>query len=87
MGSESLAENRSLASLKDWMDIVGIKTLWDLSHWENNEWQRWKHLKVPPNLANEYVVFLSHLKGKAPMNRRKADSRGWGPIPGKYSVS
>lgn len=82
MGSEPLAENRYLAAMKDWMNTEGIKTLWDLTLCENDEWRRWKHLEVPPNLANEYVFFLSQLKGKAPLNRRKADIRGWVLIPG-----
>lgn len=87
MGSDPLAEDHSLAALREWMNTENIKTLWDLSLWDNDDWWRWKHLEVPANLAQDYVVLLSHLKGKAPLNRRIADSIGWGSIPGNYTVS
>lgn len=64
-----------------------VKMLWDLSQWENNNWQRWGNLEVPSHLSKEYATLLTHLKGKAPLNIRKADTRGWGLIPGSYTVS
>ena len=82
-----LADDCSLALLKDWMDRAGLKTLWDISKWENGIWQNWEKLEVPQNLSKVYADFLALLKGKASMNSRKKDSRGWGPIPGYYSVA
>jgi len=68
------------------MDRAGFKTVWDISHWENGDWQSWVKLEVPQNLSRDYAIFLSLLKGKAPMNNRKPDTRGWGPTPGRYSI-
>lgn len=42
---------------------------------------------MPSHLSKEYATLLTHLKGKAPLNIRKADTRGWGLIPGSYTVS
>lgn len=87
MSCDPLAKDRSLIQLKEWMDRAGVKTLWDISQWENNNWQRWRNLEVPSHLSNEYATLLIHLKGKAPLNTRKEDTRGWGSVPGNYTVS
>eukprot|EP00253_Pinus_taeda_P030893 PITA_30893 len=87
MGSDPLSEDHSLVMLRDWMDRAGLKTLWDISHWDNGKWRSWINLVVPHNLSSEFVAFHSLLAGKAPMNIRKPDTWGWGLNPGCYTVT
>eukprot|EP00253_Pinus_taeda_P018975 PITA_18975 len=42
MGNVPIVEDCSLSLLKDWMDSAGVKTMWDLSQWENNSWIVWE---------------------------------------------
>ena len=42
---------------------------------------------MPKTLSNECTNFLARLNGKAPINSRKSDTRGWGSTPGHYTVS
>lgn len=76
MSSEPIADDSSLSQLKEWMDRAGVKMLWDLSQWDKRSWQRWRNLEVPSHLSNDYASLLTHLKGKAPLNTRKAYTRG-----------
>lgn len=87
MGCDPLADDRSLTLLKYWMYRAGYITLWDISNWENGNWHSWINFEVPQVLSNEYATLIELLNGKAPLNNKKLDSRGWGPILGQYSVS
>ena len=87
MDSDPLVDDWSLFVLRDWMTRAGFVTLWDIYQWEDDVWQSWVKLEVPQNLNNECAIFLAHLKGKAPINSRKPDTRGWGSTPGRYTVS
>lgn len=87
MSCDPLADNHSLTSLKDYMYRAGYITLWDISNWENGDWHSWINFEVPHILSNEFAIFLDFLNGKAPLNNRKLDTRGWGPTPGRYTVS
>lgn len=54
---------------------------------ENNYWQCWRNIEVPPHLTKDFSNLLNHLNGKAPLNSNKADQRGWGSSPGKYTIA
>ena len=69
------------------MSRAGFNTLWDISNWENGDWHSWIKIEVPHVLSKEFEIFLAFLNGKAPLNSRKLDNRGWGSTPGRYIVS
>ena len=72
------------------MTAQGIKTLWDISEWENEEpasWVAWKLPECPKDLKNEKRMLFSHLSGLAPLGKNIKDKRGWGMSSGKYTAA
>lgn len=87
MNKEPIENRASVSMLCCWMDREGLRTLWDISLWNNSTWAGWKCIEVPDQLSNEWATLLDCLHGLAPMHMRKKDLKGWGPNTRGYTVS
>ena len=79
-----------LPHLQQRMEALGLKTIWDISTWENSESQRWAGWKLPEfpaELDEEKSQLLVHLAGIAPLYQNRRDKHGWGEQTGNYSTS
>ena len=80
----------NLPRLQNWMTALGLKMIWDISEWENDEsnrWVGWTLPKFPSELNTEKNMLLSHLIELAPLNKTTKDKRGWGRSSGRYSAA
>ena len=50
MNAEAIGEDLELLELKTWMIADGRCTLWDISDWENNNWEGWQKIEIPTHL-------------------------------------
>lgn len=87
MNKDPVESRASINTLRSWMDRQGLRTLWDISLWNNDTWAGWKRIDVPEQLAIQWATLLECLHGMAPTHRRKRDQKGWGSSVSGYTVS
>jgi len=87
MNKESVENRASINTLCCWMDREGLRTLWDISLWNNDIWAGWKCIEVPKQLTTEWATLLDCLHGMVPTRMRKRDQKGWGTSIRGYAVS
>jgi ribonuclease HI len=87
MNKAPIEDRASIRSLRCWMDRKGLRSLWDISCWNNSDWAGWKPIEVPDHLTTEWTTLLELLHGLAPTHMRKKDWKGWGPNARGYVVS
>ena len=76
MNVEAIGEDLELLELKTWMIANGRCTLWDISDWENNNWEGWQKIEIHAHLEQALAKFMVSLVGKSPLSARKKDRRG-----------
>ena len=79
-----------LPRLNQWLVVLGIKTIWDISEWETtapNRWAGWDMPECLDELKDERKLLMNHLAGIASVAKLKKDRRGWGRQSGSYSAS
>ena len=79
-----------LPRLQQRMEALGMKTIWDISTWENlgkHRWTGWKISEILDEFDEEKTQLIDHLAGIAPISQNRRDNRGWGDHTGKYSTS
>eukprot|EP00253_Pinus_taeda_P027306 PITA_27306 len=86
LNNEALGDCHSLQTLRRWMNEAGLRTLWDISAWQNSRWAGW-NLQTPPELSMERKTLISKLHDLSPLLARKRDTRGWGTPTGGYSIA
>lgn len=86
MGSKPRNLLQAFRPLQNWMEERNLTTLFDISKWNNNKWQDWKDLHVPPGLRDLWSNLKSSLSGSAPTNIGSQDSYIWDSSGGKFTV-
>jgi len=86
MGSEAREALTNLSPLQMWMEEKNLKTLYDISSWDQNRWLGWKHLPIPNNLRDLWADLKISLSGSAPLNSLSEDKYVWDPNDGNYTV-
>eukprot|EP00253_Pinus_taeda_P033675 PITA_33675 len=86
MGSEARGSLQKFGPLQHWMKEANIKTLYDISLWDQNCWKGWKPLAFPNDLRNTWNDLKLSLTGSAPTNRLAEDKFVWDPNGGCYTV-
>jgi hypothetical protein len=86
MGSEARGSLPNFRPLQQWMKEANLKTLYDISRWDQNCWNGWKSLALPNDLMNIWADLKSSLVGSAPTNRMSDDKFVWDPNGGCYTV-
>eukprot|EP00253_Pinus_taeda_P031988 PITA_31988 len=86
MGSEARGSLPKFGTLQQWMKEANIKTLYDISLWDQNCWKGWKSLALPNDLRNTWTDLKYSLIGSAPTNRLAEDKFVWDPNGGCYTV-
>jgi hypothetical protein len=83
MNKDPIEDRASIRLLRCWMDREGLRSLWDISCWNNSEWAGWKPIEVPDHLTTEWTTLLD----LAPTYMRKKDWKGCGPNARGYAIS
>jgi len=87
MGREPLAENGEITDLRNWLERVGVNSLYDLSKWDHRgDWAGWDFLGVPPRLSQQQSTLVDLLEEASPVNRFIKDRWGWGKT-GVYTTT
>eukprot|EP00253_Pinus_taeda_P009123 PITA_09123 len=86
MGSEARGALPKFRPLQQWMMEANLKTLYNISQWDQNVWKGWKSLALPNDLRNIWADLKSSLIGSAPTNRMSEDKFIWDPSGGCYTV-
>ena len=86
MGKDERMMQVNFRPLQRWMAEAKIKTLYDISLWDQNCWTGWRPLPLPDDLKNLWAELKISLTGSAPTNRMKEDSFVWDPNGGNYTV-
>eukprot|EP00253_Pinus_taeda_P031914 PITA_31914 len=86
MGSEARGSLQKFGPLQQWMRDANIKTLYDISLWDQNCWKGWKPLTLPNDLRNTWKDLKLSLIGSAPKNLMAEDEFVWDPNGGCYMV-
>eukprot|EP00253_Pinus_taeda_P002659 PITA_02659 len=86
MGMQARGDLPKYRPLQQWMNQANLKTLYDISQWDQNVWKGWKSLALPNDLTNIWVDFKASLFGSAPTNRTSEDKFIWDPSGGCYTV-
>eukprot|EP00253_Pinus_taeda_P008374 PITA_08374 len=86
MGSEARGSLPNFRPLQQWMKQANLKTLYDISLWDQNCWKGWKSLALPNDLRNIWADLKTSLIGSAPTNRMSDDKYVWDPSGGCYTV-
>lgn len=87
MGTEARATIIKYKPLQRWMDDAKLKTLFDISLWDQNCWTGWRPLPLPEILKNLWAELKTSLTGSAPTNRTMEDKFVWDPNGGRYTVN
>eukprot|EP00253_Pinus_taeda_P017560 PITA_17560 len=86
MGTEARDTLPNLRPIHLWMEAKKLKSLYDISIWEQNWWLGWKHLRIPFNLREQWADLKLSLTGSAPLNRLSEDKYMWDPNGGSYTA-
>jgi len=86
MSTEARETSPNLKPLQLWMEGKNLKTLFDISSWEQNRWLGWKYLPLPNILRDQWVDLKLSLSGAAPLNSTYEDKYVWDPNGGIYTV-
>eukprot|EP00253_Pinus_taeda_P026343 PITA_26343 len=86
MGTEARGALPKYRPLQQWMMQANLKTLYDISQWDQNVWKGWKSLALPNDLTNIWADLKSSFIGSAPTNRISEDKFIWDPSGGCYTV-
>eukprot|EP00253_Pinus_taeda_P026690 PITA_26690 len=86
MGSEAKGTLPTFRPLQRWMMEANLKTLYDISLWEQNCWIGWRSLSLPNDLKNLWADLKTSLIGSTPTNRMSDDKFVWDPNGGSYTV-
>lgn len=86
MGSEARGSLQKFGPLQQWMREENIKTLYDISLWDQNCWKGWKPLNLPNDLRNTWKDLKLSLISSAPKNLMAEDKFVWEPNGGCYTV-
>eukprot|EP00253_Pinus_taeda_P001792 PITA_01792 len=86
MGSEARGALPKFRPLQQWMMQANLKTLYDISQWDQNVWKGWKSLALPNDLMNIWADLKYSLIGSAPTNRMSEGKFIWDPSGGCYTV-
>eukprot|EP00253_Pinus_taeda_P017777 PITA_17777 len=86
MGTEARDTLPNLRPLHLWMEAKKLKSLYDISIWEQNRWLGWKHLRLPYNLREQWADLKLSLTGSTPLNRLSKDRYMWDPNGGSCTV-
>eukprot|EP00253_Pinus_taeda_P018742 PITA_18742 len=77
MDQNPLAKIDEIARIKEWLERVGITSIYDLSKWDRHgDWQGWDFLGVLERLQQQKHILEELLEDAAPVNRNSKDS--WG---------
>eukprot|EP00253_Pinus_taeda_P013290 PITA_13290 len=69
-----------------WMAEANLKTLFDISLWDQNYWVGWRSLSLPNGTSNLWDDLKLSLIGSTPTNRLSDDKFVWDPNGGSYTV-
>jgi hypothetical protein len=74
-----VGQHQNLLESKAWMDIQGIKNLYDLSNRINKDsgWEGWLPLTPINHLAHHISTLLSYFIGCNPMDKSSSNFQGW----------
>eukprot|EP00253_Pinus_taeda_P023626 PITA_23626 len=87
MGCNALMNNDEIAELRDWLEIKGKHSIYDISNWDQrNEWSGWAIPDPPAHLQIQKNTFLDLLEAAAPIHRSMKDRWGWGHT-GDYTTA
>eukprot|EP00253_Pinus_taeda_P025799 PITA_25799 len=86
MGTEARETSSKYRPLQQWMAEANLKTLSDISLWDQNGWVGWRSLSLPIGISNLWDDLKLSLIGSAPTNRSSDDKYVWDPNGGSYTV-
>ena len=87
MKNAPLADHADISELRSWLERAGVKSLYELSKWnQRGEWEGWDLHGVPNRLAYQQSQLEDLLEDAAPVHRATKDSWGWGQT-GVYTTA
>eukprot|EP00253_Pinus_taeda_P035972 PITA_35972 len=86
LGMEARDTLPNLRPLHLWMEAKKLKSLYDISIWEQNRWLGWKHLRLPHNLREQWADLKLSLTDSTPLNRLSEDRYMWDPNGSSYTI-
>jgi hypothetical protein len=79
-GKSNICQREDLGPLKQWMEMQNLKTLYDISTWDeqSRSWVGWSLGAPPTHLDSQVLNFFQALFGYTPRNKSEKDKGGWG---------